>query len=304
MRNGRVPTAPSVADQPRDRRDRRIHLTWNGNISNRHQHWFGRRWCDRFGSLSHPSSQRHLDPGRSSSSARHAFTERQHHIQRDIQRNACTEHDVWRLNFRRPAGNVRRSLHDIRRIVHDGFIANNDLDQFPAVPSEEFPMHGRLGLSRFALLFIASIAIGTIGAGCSGGSATPSGAARIVAGTCIPVALPPPVATLISPIPSASDVSTSVGAVQFSIFTSDGSGANDATVTAVALVPSPSGASIPATQVTAQGTPSPSGSTVFNATFSATLAPNTTYNVSISGVQPISCNNPYTSSAGTFTTGS
>lgn len=153
-----------------------------------------------------------------------------------------------------------------------------------------------------ALFLATGCAVAVLAAGCGGG-----GGARGVSSlgsTCETVVFPLPPASLISPATGATGVSTSPGTVTFQIDTNTGSGAVGATVSAVSLIPAPSGTSIPAAQVAAQGTPSPSGSTIFSATFSATLAPSTTYGVSISGVQPEMCGGPYTTSAGSFTTGS
>jgi hypothetical protein len=108
---------------------------------------------------------------------------------------------------------------------------------------------------------------------------------------------------LISPASSATGVSRTIGTVTFRIYTNTGSGI-EATVSAVSLAPT-SGGAISATQITAQGTPSPvNGITIFNASFGGTLAANTTYSVSVSGFEPDSCNDPFTSPAGSFTTGS
>jgi hypothetical protein len=107
---------------------------------------------------------------------------------------------------------------------------------------------------------------------------------------------------LINPAPNATGVSRTIGTVTFQVNLS--AGTVEGTVASVSLVPA-SGSAISTTQITAQGTPSPvNGITVFNAGFGATLAANTTYAVSVSGREPDGCNDPYTSPAGSFTTGS
>jgi hypothetical protein len=107
---------------------------------------------------------------------------------------------------------------------------------------------------------------------------------------------------LINPAPNATGVSRAIGTITFQVDT--GSGAVQTTATMLSLVPT-IGSVIGTTQITVRGTPSPvNGITVFNASLGATLAANTTYAVSVSGRQADGCNDPYSSPAGSFTTGS
>lgn len=166
-------------------------------------------------------------------------------------------------------------------------------------------MHGRLGSLRFALLCTSILAVSVLAAACggSGGSSSTQLLITKVAITpCTPAPLPPFGAMLISPAPNATGVSRTVGTVTFQIFTNQGSGAVAATVTTVSLIPT-IGTVLGATSFTAEGTPSPQGETVFSAAF-GTLSANTMYSVSIGGHDPSSCYTPYSTSAGSFTTGS
>jgi hypothetical protein len=168
-------------------------------------------------------------------------------------------------------------------------------------------MDGRLGSLRFAIFCTSILTISSLAEACGGGGGSSSSqilTTKQIITACTPAPLPTPGAMLISPAANASGVSTTIRTVQFSIYTNSGSGATTATVSSVTLVPTPSGPSIWATQALGQITPSPSGSTVFNATFTVALAASTIYNVTVSGVEPGSCYAQYTTSAGSFTTGS
>ena len=168
-------------------------------------------------------------------------------------------------------------------------------------------MSNRPDGTRFALAISAFIVGGALIAGCSGGGAssgattTAPGVSQVsIGGACTPAPLPSPGVMLINPAPNATGVSRAIGTITFQVDT----GAVQTTATMLSLVPT-IGSVIGTTQITVRGTPSPvNGITVFNASLGATLAANTTYAVSVSGRQADGCNDPYSSPAGSFTTGS